>query len=387
MDKKNIVFVLNEYDGLGGAQRVAATLASKFKKDGHHIEIVSVNEAGSSVNYFDKDIPVFHLFGKYRIPAKKSLMALAFNLKLKDLYKQYRGRRKSEKAKERAHAYFSKFDEAYVIVVQVWGMQWLQSIQNENIHVIGQSHESYMAAKETHRYNKLLTYYRYVDRFLLLSQKDKEHFESLYFHNVDVMYNPTPFRSKVPAELNSKIVISTGRLIKEKGFHILIRAFALLAEKHKNWKLHIYGDGPYKKQLNILIKRLNLGEQVKLMGTTTNIQGVIESASLNVLASEAEGLPMSLIEGMSCGLPCIATDCAPGIREIITEYEDGYIVPVGNEVLLSRRMDMLMSNPALLKEFGEKAFENSKKFELERITNQWYELFDAVKKEKAVAKK
>lgn len=85
---------------------------------------------------------------------------------------------------------------------------------------------------------------------------------------------------------------------------------------------------------------------------------------------------MSLIEAQSCGLPCISTDCAPGIREIISDYNNGYITPVGDVSLLSRQIKRLANSPDLFFSFSQLSFESSARFDKNLIKSQWYELFD-----------
>ena len=85
---------------------------------------------------------------------------------------------------------------------------------------------------------------------------------------------------------------------------------------------------------------------------------------------------MSLIEAQSCALPCISTDCAPGIREILNEYEDSLIAPVGDVHVLGRHIKRLADNPELFYAYSRSAYENSRKFDKQVIKQQWYELFD-----------
>lgn len=85
---------------------------------------------------------------------------------------------------------------------------------------------------------------------------------------------------------------------------------------------------------------------------------------------------MSLIEAQSCGLPCISSDCAPGIREIVEEYQNGFITPVGDTQLLSRHIKRLAQNPELFYAFSENAYNSSVKFDRQVIKNEWYDLFE-----------
>ncbi|MDP4086640.1 MAG: glycosyltransferase [Bacillota bacterium] len=382
MPKKNIVFVLNEYNGHGGAQRVAAVLAEEFVQDGHDVKVLSINKQKNEFSYFSKDIPVHVLHsGGYRPPMAKSIGASLKTLNFKKINAEIKRRMQLIKRRKDVIKFFDAYgnEDVYVIVVQVWGMQWLEPlIYRPNIKIIGQSHESIKAAKNSHRYKRLLKYYRQVSKFLLLTHKDAQSFEKLGFLNVDVMYNPSPFRKQIEASelYKNKTIVSTGRIVDDKGFDVLIEAFAKVANELPGWKLEIYGEGPAKKYLNSLIKILGMENRVFLKGQTGDVQSVLAKSSFFVLASKAEGLPMSLIEAQSIGLPCISTDCAPGIREIITEYKDGLMAPVGDVPFLSRHIRRLALDPNKFHSYSQHAFENSLKFDKQVIKNQWYELFE-----------
>lgn len=382
MHNKNIVFVLNEYNGHGGAQRVASILAEDFIADGHNVAILSINEQKGEPSYFSNQIPVkvVHKNG-YRAPMPKEISSNLKAFRFKRVKDELKRRFSLNKKQKEIQKFFDSYgnQEVYVIVIQVWGMQWLQPLlYRPNIKIIGQSHESYIASKNSHRYKRVLKYYRQVSKFLLLTEKDAEHFAEQGFSNVGVMYNPSPFQQRTtPDQLyGNKTVVSMGRLVEDKGFDVLIEAFAKASVEMPGWKLHIYGDGPAKKSLQSLIDALEMHDRVVLKGQTKGVVNALANSSFFVLSSKAEGLPMSLIEAQSCGLPCISTDCAPGIREIVDEYENGFITPVGDIPLISRHIKRLAKDPALFKEFSQDAFENSKKFERNVIKNQWYKLFD-----------
>jgi len=382
MPNKNIVFVLNEYNGHGGAQRVASILADEFIQDGHNVAVLSINEQANAPSYFsDKvNVHVLHKDG-YRAPIAKEISSNLKALKVKTVLSEVKRRVQLRKRRKDVERFFASYGESevFVIVIQVWGMQWLQPLlYNQNIKIIGQSHESYIASKGSHRYKRILKYYRQVSKFLLLTKKDAEHFEGQGFSNVRVMYNPSPFRTNSnPDDLYShKRIVSTGRLIEDKGFDVLIEAFAKAALDIPEWKLHIYGEGPAKKSLQALIKGLGMDGRIILEGQIADVQSVLKQSSFFVLTSKAEGLPMSLIEAQSCGLPCISTDCAPGIREIVDEYNNGYIAPIGDVPVISRQIKRLASDPTLFNSLSRNAYDHSAKFEKGEIKNQWYNLFE-----------
>lgn len=382
LTKRNIVFVLNDYNGHGGAQRVAAILTEDFVNDGHNVSILSINEQENQKSYFPEHVPIFVLHKNgYREPSAKSLYKNLKKFKLKTVNEELRRRFSLEKRKKDVLKFFSQFGEepVYVIVIQVWGMQWLEPLlYKDNIKIIGQSHESYNAARNSNRYKRILQYYRRADKFLLLTEKDAEAFKNDGFTNIGVMYNPSPFRvyNDPQALYNNKTIVSYGRLVDGKGFDILIKAFAKISKDIPDWKLHIYGEGPEKDSLKALINVFNMENKIFLKGNTNHPEEVLSDSSIFVLASKAEGLPMSLIEAQSCGLPCISTDCAPGIREIIEEYKNGLISPIDDVDVISRHIKRLAKNPELFIKYGQNAFSNSEKFERKSIRDKWYELFD-----------
>ncbi len=382
MQSKNIVFVINEYNNHGGAQRVASILTEEFKKDGHHVAILSINEQKNVPSYFDSDTPVQVLHkDNYRPPLAIELSSNLKKMNFIKVTKELNRRSRLVKQRKEVKAFFDAYgdEDVFVIVIQVYGMQWLLPIlYSPNIKLIGQSHESVEAAKGSRRYKRILSYYRQVSKFLLLTHSDAAHFELQGFPNTGIMYNPSPFRQQMnPADLYSKKkIISSGRLVPDKGFDVLIEAFAQVATDLPDWTLHIYGDGPAKKNLENLIRIFDLEDRVFLEGQTEDMQAALMQASFFVLSSKAEGLPMSLIEAQSLGLPCISTDCAPGIREIVEEYENGLIAPVGDVPVLARHMRKLAKDRELFSAYSENAFLSSIKFEKKVITQEWYTLFN-----------
>ncbi|QUW21218.1 glycosyltransferase [Sporosarcina sp. Marseille-Q4063] len=382
MKSKNIVFLLNEYNGHGGAQRVASILADEFIKDGNNVSVLSINEQKDAPSYFSEDIPVkvLHRDG-YRAPnpieISSNFKALKFGKVGAELKRRYLLKKKKTEVQE----YFDVYGEqtVFLIAIQVYGMQWIEPLLfKQNIKIIGQSHESVAASRGSRRYKNIYKHYRQVSKFLLLTQKDADYFERAGFINTAVLHNPSPFRAQVaPTKLYSnKTVVSSGRLVDGKGFDILIEAFTKIAEDIPDWKLHIYGEGPAKKSLKNLINIYDMEDRIVLKGQTENIQSALTQSSFFVLSSKAEGLPMSLIEAQSCGLPCISTDCAPGIREILDEYKNGYIAPVDDVPLIARHIRRLAQNPEIFESFSHDAYTNSAKFEKNFIKNQWYDLFE-----------
>ena len=133
------------------------------------------------------------------------------------------------------------------------------------------------------------------------------------------------------------VIVAAGRLVKKKGFDILVEAFALVRRVCPA-RLQILGEGEERRELGAQIARLGLGGFVELPGFVGNPFARLARADLFVLASLAEGSPNILVEAMACGCPVVATRCPSGPREILREGRDGILVPPGDAKALAKGM-------------------------------------------------
>ncbi len=115
---------------------------------------------------------------------------------------------------------------------------------------------------------------------------------------------------------------------------------------------------------------------IKLVGQTKNIKDELLNSSFFVLSSRFEGLPMVLIESITCGLPIVAFDCETGPREIIKNNDCGILVENGNINELANAMKKIIADEELRKKLSINAIEKSKKYEISNIMSKWEKLFD-----------
>ena len=176
-----------------------------------------------------------------------------------------------------------------------------------------------------------------------------------------------------------KIIVTTGRLNRQKNHPLLIKAFKQVHEKHPDYRLVIYGEGPERENGEALIKQLGLEKMVLLPGAINNVPEVLCQASLYVLSSNFEGMPNALMEAMALGLSCISTDCpCGGPRELIHNGENGILVPVGDKNALVKAILYMIEHPEKAKAMGGEAAKIRETHASNRICQQWYNYFQEI---------
>lgn len=174
-----------------------------------------------------------------------------------------------------------------------------------------------------------------------------------------------------------KIVLAVGRLEQRKGFNLLIHSWiwgGRESEIRKDWKLLIVGSGEEKENLERQIRESKAEASIEILPPTRSIQDYYQKASIYVLTSRAEGLPMVLIEAQSHGLPTIAFDCKTGPREIISDGEDGFLIPCFDTDLYAEKLTRLMQDVSLRQTFSRNAVKNRERFSVSKAVEKWEKL-------------
>ncbi|MFA5283589.1 MAG: glycosyltransferase [Bacilli bacterium] len=154
-----------------------------------------------------------------------------------------------------------------------------------------------------------------------------------------VISNPvTPFLPDRKKPANNSI-ISAGRLENQKDFPTLIKAFALFNKIHPEYSLFIYGDGSQKQNLLTLIQDNQLSQSIKIMPFSESLHQIIAESRIFVLASKFEGMPNTLLEALSIGVPSVASDCPiGGCKELISNAKFSALFELGNGTQLNERL-------------------------------------------------
>lgn len=193
--------------------------------------------------------------------------------------------------------------------------------------------------------------------------------------NVYVIPNPVvlpPVRGRTEKLLKKDhTVLAIGRMRPEKGFDLLLQAFAQCCGRHPDWNLRIVGDGPERARLSALANKLGIERRLQLDGIVKLPQSVLQAADLFVLSSRFEGFPNVLLEAMACGLAVMSFDCPSGPRAIIQNGVDGILVPPGDVQALADTMDKLMGDDSERCRLGTNALEVTERFSVPRIMAMW----------------
>ncbi len=328
MPGNRIALFLPSLEG-GGAERVMVNLALGFVEEGRQVDLVLVKAEGAYMELVSNKIRIVDLQGKRVLT---SLFRLIKYLR-----------------KEHPAALLSAMDHANVIAILAKRFSGVATRIAVSVHStlsIEVKHAKSWRGKILPWFINLT--YPNADAIIAVSTgvaEDLAQITSLDYKNIKIIYNPVVtqrllekqqqaishpwFQKNQPA-----VLLAVGRLTKQKDFATLIKAFAII-RKQKKCRLLILGEGELRPELEDLINKLDLTEDVQMPGFVENPYAYMKQADVFVLSSAWEGLVTVLIEAMACGTPVVSTDCPSGSREILVDGKYGRLVPVGDSEALA----------------------------------------------------
>lgn len=167
------------------------------------------------------------------------------------------------------------------------------------------------------------------------------------------------------------VILNVGRMVADKAQNVLLDAFALLGEEFKDWRLAIVGDGYLNDSLHAQALNLGVNERMYWHGVVADPYIFYRTAQIFALPSRVEGTPNALLEAMSCGLPVIVSDGAPGPLELVEDGVTGLVVPVNDARALATALRRLASDEELRNRLGEAARDKVSEYELSRSLEVW----------------
>lgn len=353
--------------GIAGAQRVVSLLANAWHRRGHHVTIFTF-EAVDDTTIFPMD-PGIELRRLDLVrPARSKFSAMLGILRTVAILRTIFTRHRPD------------------IIISHMGqtnLLCMMACAGTGIPVIGCEHCSPEQAPIGKGWDLLRPYfYRRAALLVALTEGMKTNLLRITPARIRVIPNPVA-APEAPAQTvrphgARNIVVSAGRLIYQKNFHALIRAFALVAQAHPDWDLVIHGEGEDRASLESLIAELGLCERVLLPGLSTRLSQDFLLADIFVLSSRFEGFPMVLCEAMAAGLPAVAFDCPTGPSDIVRHGVDGLLAPLGDEPGLAHAMESLMGDKAVRLSMAARAGEVSSRFSIEAVSDLWEACFEIV---------
>ena len=323
----------------GGAERVMVTLANGFAARGHEVSLVLAARRGPFLDEVAPDVRIVDL------RSRRILMSI---LPLRAYLKQ-----------DSPDVLLSALSHANVVALigrRLAGWRG-RSIVSERTSFVSATHYA-RTFKDRVLRRLMRATYSGADAITVVAEPVVGELASgLRLPPEQIHYVPNPMVSRRLALLadaepdhpwlvsgETPVILGVGRLSHEKGFDILIEAFARIAGQC-DARLIVLGEGPMRPQLERQIARAGLGDRVSLPGFAKNPFAAMKRASLFVLPSRFEGMPGALIQAMACGTPVVSSDCHSGPRHVLEDGKWGPLVPVGDSAALARAMTETLASP------------------------------------------
>jgi glycosyltransferase involved in cell wall biosynthesis len=368
MIKKNIIFFTGTIDvstkeGTGGVPKLIINLANEIKEAGLNVKIISC--------YKDEKIPQFVLNKDIKCEYVQTELKHASNL---SIYKKV------------------KF---WIYVIKKARILWME---NKDAIIISCTPAMSLALIATKRIHKSKIYlwenvnFKRYGTILTGAKK-------ILYKNVEIYITPTTseYEYLSKTKINSKLILNAnyslpkevekkqlpgekfkllaiGRMVRQKGFDLLIQSLQELNNIDKKWEMTIIGSGPEENKIKELAKRYQLESKINFVPHCINLDTYYRNADIYVMTSRFEGLPLVLIEAQCFGLPCVSFDCPTGPREVITHGENGLLVELGDVKKIAQEVLRLARSKELYESCSQSAKDTSKKYSPNEVFNKWLEI-------------
>lgn len=341
--------------GFGGAERVAVRLALWLSKNGHTVSVFTTKKTP------DKEYSVPSSIKRYGCVSDGGKLQIISGLRknLKD---------------ERPDAVLVMGTPMCVYAVPALAGLKIPFIVSER-----SSPRNANIKKSTRILSRKLM--NCADYFVFQTETAKSFFPEKIQRRSAVIPNPI-VSDEMPSAFTGereKRIVAVGRLIKEKNYPMLIKAFELVLKQHSEYCLEIYGDGNEKENIQNLIEAKGLTDKILLMGVHADVLSKINSASLFVLPSDFEGMPNALLEAMALGLACVSTDCpCGGPADLIENGVNGILVPVADSEKTAEAILLCLDDAQLLQKLGNNALKIKQRLDIDVIAKQWLEIINKI---------
>ena len=352
---KNICFLIGNLNDSGGTERVTSLVVNKLSELGCNVSILSLFDGSDPFFDLNDDVKTFSLYTK-KISFKKSLPSTIF--KMRNFVRK-------------------QSIDTLVVVDSISCIFTVPALYGLKVNHICWEHFNFNVDLGV-KYRRIGRKWaaKYCDYIVTLTSRDKELWEKglrkIQAKIVPIL-NPSPYEKiDNKPSLDYKTVLSIGRLTHQKGFDLLIAAWAELGEDIGDWNLKIVGDGEDEAKLKYLAKFKGVSDSIHFIPSTKDVEYYYKTSSFYCLSSRYEGLPMVLIEAQAFGLPIVAYNCDTGPSEVVTDTINGYICKPNNvEKLTESLRKMILSESKTYNLMCNYSSMNSERYKLEEVIKKW----------------
>ena len=225
--------------------------------------------------------------------------------------------------------------------------------------------------------------YEHLDLLAVLTEADREAYLQLLGDRaprIEVMPNTVHTIPEEKSDLDAKMILAAGRATPQKGFDLLIRAWAKVAPDHPDWMLRLYCHGQSRPALLELKEELGLSdEQLIVYLGAKKLPLRMQQSSIYALSSRFEGFPLILLEAMGAGMGVVAFDCPTGPRDVVDDRRNGLLVPPRDVDGFAAALKEMIEDEALRRSCAAAAIETAHDYTMDAIGPRWSELLAALR--------
>lgn len=359
----NIAILIRTLDA-GGAERAASSLANEFFRAGHVVTVLCL--AGSEPFYpIDPGVNIRYLISKDPAGDRRASPAV--------LLRRARTLRR-----------FLKAEKPDVLVCMSWSTSLYGIFCTKGVRTLCVGTER--ANPYVLGANRLTTFLRRYaarksDGFVCQTERARSFYPTAAQPKIAVIpngiFNALVYDTSVPNERDA-VITACGRLDRNKGFDVLLDAFALVHKDFPALTLRIFGEGGSRAELQAQAERLGVAPFVDLPGADPEAIRPISRSSVFVLSSRSEGMPNALIEAMAAGVPCVATRCDMGPEELIRDGVNGLLVPVDDPAAMAESIRRILLDGKLSESLSSNALRIRQTHALSAIAALWLRYFESL---------
>lgn len=218
----------------------------------------------------------------------------------------------------------------------------------------------------------------FSDYVITLTEEDKENYRKILGRKTQIsaIYNMVSKMKKNEDVLRENWIVTVGRLTYQKGIEYLAKIAVPVLNEHRDWKWMVLGDGEDRNILEQAVSEYKLENQLILKGTVNQVEWYLDRAKLFVLTSRYEGFGMCLVEAMQMQVPCVSFDIKIGPSEIITNHQNGILIPPFECEQMIREINNLIENPDRLKKLSANTMVGFERYQDEYIKEKWKKILN-----------